>query len=159
MAAGDWSLGTLTINDAVHYIVSPPLGGGGFSQQGLSVPSAPQDVMRLALARREGSIATLRRSTETQLPLSGVVFSTTSAADCESALDALAKTLNNGVQTHKRGYQDERYWNVQLLGDFKPLKIHSQLYEYSVVLLAVDAFAYALAASSLAPGAVTLSLT
>lgn len=155
MAAGDWTMGSLLINDAVHYVVSP---GANNLQQGLSVPSTPQDVMRLPLARREGSIVSLTRFQETQLSLAGVVFSSSSASDCENALDALAKALSNGVQGHKRGYQDERYWNVYLLGAFQPVKIHSQLYEYSVSLVAVEAFAWALNASQLAPGPVAMSL-
>ena len=145
MAAGDFAFGSLVLSDNTNYVVEVA-----------APPAAPVDLMRMGLARREGSAVASVRHAEHVASVKGLVKSTT-FQDTEDKLDALMKALYNGEQTLKLGYQDERGWRVRLLGEPSIEKRSGLLYLYEIQFLAADPYAYAASASQSAPGAVAFS--
>lgn len=132
MTAGEYSFAGLNLNDGTAYKVSGP---------GQIVAATP-DVLRQALARREGSIKVQRRYAEKMLRLSGRVLGATKAAK-ESNFDALVLTLGYGEQILKNGWEDERYFLGELM-TLNPLRQHGTLdLPFEADFLLADPFAYA----------------
>lgn len=150
MAAGDYSIGSIVTSDGVNYFT--PADG-----QHPQFSSAPSEVKRLAMARREGSIVGLNRFMEGAAQIYGYVYSTVSLSDLEAKWDALVMACYTPVVVVKLGYQDQRYWNCYLDGAIDWHRRGPTIIEYTAKFVAPDAFGYAASASQLAPGPVALT--
>lgn len=146
MAAGDLAFGSLNLNDSTYAVLGP-----------LPIPASGPEIYRIALARREGSAKASRRFAEKTFVIHGIVKGASVSAR-ETNLDALMLALADGEQDLKTGWQDERYYKAELMGEVMVQRYHgTSHFEYVAGFLLADPFGYAASASSSAPGAVAFT--
>lgn len=149
MTAGEISFGGLNLNDGTSYRTRGPL----------IIPGSGPELMNKSLANREGDIVVDMRYPSKRIPLSGSIHGG-SPATLENNLDALVKTLNNGRQIFKPGWQDERYYLAELNSGLKIARAPlNRFFMYEAELLLADPFAYAPSVSTVGPdGAASTNL-
>lgn len=102
------------------------------------------------LVASEGAVVTYARYPSRTLELNGYVLGSDFEA-MQDNRDALIKALGNGVQDLRLGYQDERYWRAQLVGDVEQDGVAGpRLWKYRAAFKASDPFAFANSAAAAA---------
>lgn len=133
MAAGDYAFGSANLHDRVSYFVTRA-----------RPPVVPTELLRMPLARFEGSAITQTRYGENTATIEGRVKGT-SLANLEANLDALLLNLTNGQQNLKLGRQDERYWQARLQGSPSFERRSPDSFAYSAEFLVANPFGNAAA--------------